>query len=70
MNRPTSSSSDNEPAPAVGNVIAEVRYSLPAMLAELKLERSTGSFAMEKLSQSEIGKLFQPQKKRRVKSAS
>jgi hypothetical protein len=39
-------------------VIAEVRYSLPQLLAELELERASGSFAMEKLDQKEIGNLF------------
>ncbi|HEX2099344.1 MAG TPA: hypothetical protein VHF69_01705 [Candidatus Synoicihabitans sp.] len=38
--------------------LAEVRYSLPALLNELKLERSTGGFAMEKLNQSDVKKLF------------
>jgi hypothetical protein len=54
--------------------ITTVRYSLPEMLNELKLERGAASFTMEKLHQSDIGKLFQGQsqnqpKKRRVKSA-
>ena len=47
--------------------LKEIRYSLPALLGELKDERAAGSFAMEKLHQTEIGKLFQPRKKRRVK---
>ncbi len=38
--------------------IAEVRYSLPDMLEELKTERAASTFAMEKLDQQEIGKLF------------
>lgn len=50
--------------------LAEVRYSLPEMLAELRLERTTGSFAMERLNQSEIGKLFQNKQKRRAKPKS
>lgn len=48
-------------------VIAEVRYSLPQMLHELKAERAAGSFAMEKLDQNEIGKLFKAKPTRRVK---
>lgn len=48
--------------------LAEVRYSLPQMLAELKLERTTGLFAMEKLDQNEIGKLFKAKGPRRAKS--
>jgi DNA-binding transcriptional regulator GbsR (MarR family) len=45
--------------------IAEVRYSLPEMLEELKLERSAGSFAMEKLNQVEITKVFKSKKAKR-----
>jgi hypothetical protein len=44
--------------PRPNSTLAEVRYSLPEMLEELKAERSTGTFAMEKLDQFEIGKLF------------
>jgi hypothetical protein len=39
-------------------MIAEVRYSLPALLEEIKVERAASTFAMERLDQSEIGKLF------------
>lgn len=45
--------------------IAEVRYSLPDLLEELKLERTTGSFAMEKLNQVEIAKVFKSKKAKR-----
>ncbi len=38
--------------------LAEVRYSLPEMLEELKAERAASGFAMEKLDQHEIGKMF------------
>jgi hypothetical protein len=51
---PAPSSPGNAPRP----IIAEVRYSLPEMLEELKLERAASTFAMEKLEQQEIGKLF------------
>jgi hypothetical protein len=47
--------------------ISEVRYSLPELLEELKAERATGTFAMEKLDQNEIGKLFKAKATRRVK---
>jgi len=66
------SPSDTDPnratsaAPAAD--LVEIRYSLPALLAELKDERSAGSFALEKLHQSEIGKLFLTRKNRRVKT--
>jgi len=49
--------------------IGEVRYSLPQLLKELEIERATGSFAMEKLDQTEITKLFKAQTAaRRAKS--
>jgi hypothetical protein len=38
--------------------IAEVKYSLPDMLEEIKAERAASSFAMEQLDQQEIGKIF------------
>lgn len=59
---------DPEVAPALA--VREVRYSLPEMLAELRLERTTGSFSQEKLHQVEIGKLFQNRRKRRGKTSS
>jgi hypothetical protein len=51
-------------------MLAEVRYSLPEMLAELEAERGSASFAMEKLDQAEIGKLFKTKKLTRVKPKS
>lgn len=48
--------------------VAEVRYPLPELLEELKAERSTGSFAMEKLGQHEIVKLFKAKATRRAKA--
>jgi len=48
--------------------VVGVRYSLPAMLAETKTERQVGAYAMEKLDQQEIGRIFKPQKRRRAKS--
>jgi len=56
---------DDESPPPQEYVIG-VRYSLPAMLAEIRTERITGSFSTEKLEQKEIGKLFKPQKRRRA----
>lgn len=49
--------------------LPEVRYSLPELLSELQLERTTGAFAQEKLHQVEIGKLFKNRKKRRGKTS-
>jgi len=60
-------STPHRPTPA-SVTIAEVRYSLPQMLEELKAERAAGSFAMEKLDQNEIGKLFKAKSPRRAKS--
>ena len=48
--------------------IAEVRYSLPHMLEELKAERAASSFAMERLDQHEIAKLFKAKTTRRAKT--
>ena len=60
--------SPQPPSVLGAHVLREVKYSLPAMLQELKSERETGSFASEKLDQTEIGKLFKPKTPRRVKS--
>ena len=64
----TSPDTPPPPDPAVA-AIAEVRYSLPEMLHELKDERAVGAFAMEKLDQKEIGKLFKAKAPRRAKSS-
>ena len=47
--------------------VAEVRYSLPELLRELTVERAAGTYAMEKLDQTEIGKLFKNKAQRRAK---
>jgi hypothetical protein len=52
------------PPPAVTPV--EVRYSLPELLRELEQERSSQAFAMEKLDQAEITKLFKKTRARRA----
>lgn len=46
---------------------AEVRYSLPTLLAELESDRTRGALAQEKLSQEEIGALFSAPAQRHVK---
>jgi len=56
-----------DPAAPPAAVAAEVKYSLPQLLHELKAERAASTFAMEKLDQHEIGKLFKPKPTRRVK---
>jgi hypothetical protein len=43
-----------------------VRYSLPDLLLEVKLERDAPAFAMEKLEQVEIAKLFAKNRPRRA----
>ena len=54
-------------APRPPLVLTEVKYSLPEMLQELTAERAAATFAMEKLDQIEIGKLFKAKAPRRVK---
>ena len=50
--------------PAIAESIKTVKYSLPELLAELKLERASGVMAMEKLQQADIGNLFQSKQRR------
>lgn len=61
---PAPESAPSTPPPKIQ--IAEVRYSLPQMLDELKAERAASTFAMEKLDQAEIGKLFKARGGRRA----
>jgi hypothetical protein len=49
---------------AIPEPIKTVKYSLPDLLAELKLERASGVLAMEKLQQDDIGNLFQNKPRR------
>lgn len=62
---------DDNPTPPeavhLPSMLLEVRYSLPELLAEIENERKSASFAMEKLEQAEIGKLFKTKKSTRVK---
>lgn len=60
--------SPDSASPAAKIQLAEVRYSLPQMLEELKAERAASTFAMEKLGQDEIGKLFKAKGPRRGQS--
>jgi hypothetical protein len=46
------------PVPANPPVLREVKYSLTDLLAEIQTERATSAFAMEKLDQQDIKKLF------------
>jgi hypothetical protein len=54
MSASPSSPSPHPPRP----LVAEVRYSLADLLEQIKVERTASSFAMERLDQHEIGKLF------------
>jgi hypothetical protein len=38
--------------------VSEVRYSILNLLEEIKADRNATSFAMERLDQHEIGKIF------------
>lgn len=68
--KPTESKpAPEQPVHRFSHQLHETRYSLPDLLAELDLERNAGSFAMEKLNQAEIGKMFENKRKRRVKKA-
>jgi len=59
---------EQEPtAPPTPDLVMGLRYSLPSMLAEIRLEKISGSYSMEKLDQKEIGKLFKPKKRTRAK---
>lgn len=43
----------------------EVRYSLPELLRELQLEREASAFALERVDQSDINRLFTKKRTRR-----
>jgi hypothetical protein len=49
---------------------AEVRYSLPELLRDVKIDRSSGLFSMEKLDQDTISRLYEQQLSRRAKRPS
>lgn len=51
---PTAEPGDDLPTP-----FADVRYSLPTLLHEVKRDRASTTFAMEKLDQAAINQLFQ-----------
>lgn len=52
------SHADDTDLPRGGIDLKEVRYSLPRMLEELRLERRSSMFAMEILDQGEIERIF------------
>lgn len=65
---PSSTPSSEPRRPEPLTMVREVKYSLPDLLQELKGERASSAFGMEKLDQTEIGKLFKAKPTRRVKS--
>jgi hypothetical protein len=52
---------DSEPEPA----LVVIRYSLAALLREVKRDRGAKAFAMEKLDQPAITSLFEQQQQQR-----
>jgi hypothetical protein len=48
---------------------AEVKYSLPELLQDVKLDRSSSLFSMEKLDQDTISRLFEQNNARRAPRA-
>lgn len=52
--------------PLADPVLVGVRYSLPQLLREVQLERNAPAFAMEKLEQVEITKVFEKNRPRRA----
>jgi len=54
-----------EPATDSLSPFAEVRYNLPALLREVGQDRSSAAFAMEKLDQATITRLFERHRLRR-----
>jgi hypothetical protein len=45
---------------------AEVKYSLPELLKDVKVDRSSSLFSMEKLDQDTISRLFEQNNARRA----
>ena len=45
--------------------VQEVRYSLPQLLKELEIERTSSVFSKEILDQTEISKIFDQKKRAR-----
>lgn len=60
-----SESNSPESEPEIHSPFVEIRYSLPALLREVKRDRASATFAMEKLDQTAINALFEQQQARR-----
>ncbi len=63
MDSPEDPSADFEPDSQ--SPFADVRYSLPNLLREVKRDRTSTTFAMEKLDQDAINLLFKQHRSRR-----
>ena len=50
--------------------VQEIRYSLPQLLKELEIERTSSVFSKEILDQTEISKIFTQKKRAREKHKS
>jgi len=59
---------DPVPTDLTRTEIQEVRYSLPKLLQELQIERTSSVFAKEILDQVEISKIFIQKKRAREKA--
>jgi hypothetical protein len=65
MNKPDESPTPPEEDSA--SPFAEVRYSLPELLRDVKVDRSSSLFSMEKLDQDTISRLYEQHNSRRGK---
>ena len=54
-----------DPGQDSASPFAEVKYSLPELLQDVKLDRSSSLFSMEKLDQDTISRLFEQNNARR-----
>lgn len=55
-----------KPDSASTSPFAEIKYSLPELLRDVKLDRSSSLFSMEKLDQDTISRLFEQHNSRRA----
>jgi hypothetical protein len=58
-----------DPGQDSNSPFAEVKYSLPELLGDVKLDRSSSLFSMEKLDQDTISRLFEQNNARRAPRA-
>lgn len=53
------------PVPGTDSPFAEVKYSLPELLRDVKIDRSSSQFSMEKLDQDTISRLYEQHRRHR-----